>query len=121
MSYLIINGIDVSDLVKGLKVGYETLVSEDSGRNAAGDTVLDIVNKKVKLVPIKVNIHARNASIFHTQIFSYHMQNHSDLCFCVHRISYIMLDIFMLKYYNNYIIIAFFHVARARVHPRPSL
>jgi hypothetical protein len=67
-----------------------------------------VVNKKVKLVPIKVNIHARNASIFHTQIFSYHMQNHSDLCFCVHRISYIMLDIFMLKYYNNYIIIAFF-------------
>lgn len=49
MSYLIINGVDVSDLVKGLKVGYETLVSDDSGRNAAGDTVLDIVNRKVKL------------------------------------------------------------------------
>ena len=49
MSYLIINGTDVSHLVKGLKVGYETLVSEDSGRNANGDTVLDIVNKKVKL------------------------------------------------------------------------
>jgi 5'-3' exonuclease len=49
MSYLKINGTDVSYLVKGLKVGYETLVSEDSGRNAAGDTVLDIINKKVKL------------------------------------------------------------------------
>lgn len=49
MSYLIINGTDVSSLVKGLKVGYETLVSEDSGRNAAGDTVLDIINRKVKL------------------------------------------------------------------------
>ena len=47
MSYLIINGVDVSDLVKGLKVGYETLVSDDSGRNAAGDTVLDIVNRKL--------------------------------------------------------------------------
>lgn len=49
MSNLIINGTDVSHLVKGLKVGYETLVSEDSGRNAAGDTVLDIINRKVKL------------------------------------------------------------------------
>lgn len=49
MSYLVINGTDVSHLVKGLKVGYETLVSEDSGRNANGDTVLDIINKKVKV------------------------------------------------------------------------
>lgn len=49
MSYLTINGYDASKLVKGLKVGYETLVSEDSGRNAAGDTVLDIINRKVKL------------------------------------------------------------------------
>lgn len=49
MSYLSINGTDVSYLVKGLKVGYETLVSEDSGRNANGDTVLDIVNRKMKL------------------------------------------------------------------------
>lgn len=46
---LSINGTDVSHLVKGLKVGYETLVSEDSGRNANGDTVLDIINRKVKL------------------------------------------------------------------------
>jgi 5'-3' exonuclease len=49
MSYLIINDTDVSNLVSGLKVGYETLVSEDSGRNAAGDTVVDIINRKVKL------------------------------------------------------------------------
>lgn len=46
---LSINGTDVSHLVKGLKVGYETLVSEDSGRNANGDTVLDIINRKIKL------------------------------------------------------------------------
>lgn len=46
---LSINGYDVSHLVAGLKVGYETLVSEDSGRNAAGDTVLDIINRKIKL------------------------------------------------------------------------
>ena len=44
-----INNVDVSDLVKNMKVGYETLVSDKSGRNANGDTVVDIVNKKVKL------------------------------------------------------------------------
>lgn len=49
MTFLKINGTDVSDLVKGLKVGYETLVSADSGRNANGDTVIDIVNRKAKL------------------------------------------------------------------------
>lgn len=49
MSYLILNGTDVSHLVKNMRVGYETLVADNSGRNANGDTVLDIVNKKVKL------------------------------------------------------------------------
>lgn len=34
-----------------LKVGYETLVSDSSGRNAAGDTVIDVINKKVKALP----------------------------------------------------------------------
>lgn len=49
MSYLKINGTDISHLVKGLKIGYETLVADGSGRNAAGDTVLDVINKKVKI------------------------------------------------------------------------
>lgn len=49
MSYLKIGNKDVSHLVKGLKVGYETLVADNSGRNANGDTVLDIINRKVKL------------------------------------------------------------------------
>lgn len=49
MSYLTINGVDVSNLVSGLKVGYETLVSEDSGRTANGNTVIDIINRKIKL------------------------------------------------------------------------
>ena len=49
MSYLKINGTDVSHLVSGLKVGYETLVADNSGRNANGDTVLDIIKHKVKL------------------------------------------------------------------------
>lgn len=49
MSYLSIENIDFSNLVKSLKVGYETLVSDNSGRNANGDTVIDVINKKVKL------------------------------------------------------------------------
>jgi hypothetical protein len=47
--YFKINGVDFSNLVSGLKVGYETLVSDNSGRNAAGDTVIDIVNNKIKV------------------------------------------------------------------------
>ena len=49
MSYLKINGTDISRFVKGLKIGYETLVADGSGRNANGDTVLDIINRKVKI------------------------------------------------------------------------
>lgn len=49
MAYLKINGVDVSSLVAGLKVEYETLVSDKSGRNANGDTVIDVINNKIKL------------------------------------------------------------------------
>ena len=49
MSYLKINNVDVSHLVSGLKIGYETLVADNSGRNANGDTFIDIINKKTKL------------------------------------------------------------------------
>ena len=47
--YFKINNVDFSDYVSGMKVGYETLVSSDSGRNAAGDTVIDVINKKRKV------------------------------------------------------------------------
>lgn len=47
--YFKINNTDFSSLVSGLKIGYETLVSDSSGRNAAGDTVIDIINKKIKV------------------------------------------------------------------------
>lgn len=49
MAYLKIGDKDFSSLVSGLKVGFETLVSDNSGRNASGNTVIDIVNEKVKL------------------------------------------------------------------------
>lgn len=49
MAYLMINGVDFSSVVSGLKIGFETLVSESSGRNAAGNTVIDVINRKVKI------------------------------------------------------------------------
>lgn len=47
--YFKINNKDYSDLVSGLKVGYETLVSDNSGRNAAGNSVIDVINRKHKV------------------------------------------------------------------------
>ena len=47
--YFKINGADLSSYVSGMKIGYETLVSDNSGRNAAGDTVIDVINKKRKI------------------------------------------------------------------------
>lgn len=49
MNYFKINGTDFSHIVSSMKVGTETLVSENSGRNANGDTVIDVVNKKYKV------------------------------------------------------------------------
>lgn len=49
MAYLKVGDTDFSNIVNSLKVGYETLVSDNSGRNAAGDTVIDIVNRKIKV------------------------------------------------------------------------
>ena len=49
MAYLKIGSTDFSDIVSGLKAGYETLVSDKSGRNAAGNTVVDVINRKIKL------------------------------------------------------------------------
>lgn len=43
-----VNGFDVSPMISGFKVGFEVLVSESSGRNANGDTVLDVINRKRK-------------------------------------------------------------------------
>jgi hypothetical protein len=49
MNYLKINDQDFSHLVSSLKIGYETLVSDNSGRNANGDTVIDVINRKCKV------------------------------------------------------------------------
>lgn len=44
-----IGDTDFSGYVSGLKVGMETLLSEESGRNASGNTVVDIIARKEKL------------------------------------------------------------------------
>lgn len=49
MAYFKINNANFSSIVSGLKVGYETLVSDSSGRNAAGNSVIDVINRKIKL------------------------------------------------------------------------
>lgn len=49
MAIFKIGDADFSGLVSGLKVSYETLVSDSSGRNANGDTVLDVINTKRKV------------------------------------------------------------------------
>lgn len=49
MAIFKIGSKDFSGLISGLKVGYETLVSDSSGRNANGDTVIDVINMKRKI------------------------------------------------------------------------
>jgi hypothetical protein len=49
MAYFKVGDTDFSNIVSGLKIGYETIVSDESGRNANGDTVMDIVNRKIKV------------------------------------------------------------------------
>ena len=49
MAYLKIGDTDFSGIVSGLKLGYQVLLSDASGRNARGDNYVDIVNRKQKL------------------------------------------------------------------------
>lgn len=71
MTYLLINNTDVSHLVKNMKIGYETLVADTSGRNANGDTVIDIVNRKVKVYVTFRAMTASEMSILLTAIQDY--------------------------------------------------
>lgn len=48
--YFVVNDIDLSDYVSGMKVGYETLVSDTgSGRNANGDMIISVISQKKKV------------------------------------------------------------------------
>ncbi len=51
MAYFKIGSTDFSDYVAkgGLKVDYETLVADTSGRNAQGDMTIDVINHKYKV------------------------------------------------------------------------
>ena len=49
IAYFKIGNKDFSHLVMSMKCDYETLLADGSGRNAAGDNVCDIVNRKWKI------------------------------------------------------------------------
>jgi hypothetical protein len=49
MNYFTINGVDYSNIVSGMKIGFETLVSEASGRNASGTMIVYPINTKRKV------------------------------------------------------------------------
>ena len=49
MTYFKIGNTDFSSYVSSLKVAYEVLLSDKSGRNASGNNVVDIVNRKYKV------------------------------------------------------------------------
>lgn len=44
-----LNTLDVSALLSGYKVSFETLLSSKSGRNARGNNTIEIVNRKYKI------------------------------------------------------------------------
>lgn len=71
MTYLLINGQDVSHLVKNMKVGYETLVADSSGRNANGDTVIDVINRKAKIYVTFIPMDKANMSMLLSAIQDY--------------------------------------------------
>lgn len=70
-NYLLINGSNVSHLVKSMKVGYETLVADSSGRNANGDTVIDVINKKAKIYVTFIPMDKSNMSMLLSAIQDY--------------------------------------------------
>ena len=71
MAYFKINNIDFSNFVSALKVGNEVLVSDASGRNANGDTVIDIVNRKYKVYVTFIPMNELQMSMLLAQVESY--------------------------------------------------
>ena len=64
MAYLKIGDTDFSSLVSGLKLSYQVLLSDTSGRNARGDNYVDIINRKQKLtVTVRQTTQAEMASL----------------------------------------------------------
>ena len=49
MQILKIGETDVSHMIAAMKISYNVMLSEDSGRNARGDNVVDIINRKVRV------------------------------------------------------------------------
>lgn len=71
MEYFSINDRDFSRFVASMKVDMETLLSDNSGRNAAGDNVVDIVNHKDKIECSFIPMTASEMADFMTTIEDY--------------------------------------------------
>lgn len=70
-TYLKLNNVDFSSYIQHMKIEYETLVADNSGRNANGDTVLDIRNRKVKVYCSFRPLNKTEASALLTAIANY--------------------------------------------------
>ena len=51
MVFLKIGDTDFTNYIAEQKTTYTVLASEDSGRNARGNMIIDVVNKKTRLSP----------------------------------------------------------------------
>ena len=59
-----VNSLDMSPFLSKLKPEYNVLVSDKSGRNARGNTTIDIVNKKLNQLYVYINDTNGHASVF---------------------------------------------------------
>lgn len=71
MTYFKIGNTDFSHLVSGLKVDYETLVADTSGRNAKGDMTIDVINHKYKISATFIPMSGENLKSIMTAINNY--------------------------------------------------
>lgn len=66
-----VNSLDMSPFLSKLKPEYNVLVSDKSGRNARGNTTIDIVNKKTKLNCTFISMTQTDMQAFLTAIEDY--------------------------------------------------
>lgn len=66
-----IGNADISDIIPSIKVTYTTMLSEDSGRNARGDNVVDVINRKIKISGVTPPLNQSQMSALLTAIKPY--------------------------------------------------
>lgn len=71
MTFFKIGNTDFSEKIQEIKIDYETLLSEDSGRNASGNNVVDVINHKWKINLVFVPMTAAEMQSLFTAIQNY--------------------------------------------------